>query len=148
VGHFCPPGSGPAIWTRFRIRIQQLKLMRIHADPDTDPDPKPWLIRHGIRFGLTNSGLDFGLLRILNKSFIETCINFQGWPTSRWTGAATQVHIKGFFLRIKDSIKGVNADMFKKCFFFLMNFEGKKTRMPWSIKELQLLFAFLRCCSC
>jgi hypothetical protein len=25
-----------------RIRIQQLKLMRIHADPDTDPDPKPW----------------------------------------------------------------------------------------------------------
>jgi hypothetical protein len=23
-----------------RIRIQQLKLMRIHADPDTDP--KPW----------------------------------------------------------------------------------------------------------
>jgi hypothetical protein len=28
-----------------RIRIQQLKLMRIHADPDpdTDPDPKPWL---------------------------------------------------------------------------------------------------------
>jgi hypothetical protein len=24
-----------------RIRIQQLKLMRIHADPDTDPDPKP-----------------------------------------------------------------------------------------------------------
>ncbi len=28
---------------RIRIRIQQLKLMRIHADPapDTDPDPKP-----------------------------------------------------------------------------------------------------------
>jgi hypothetical protein len=25
-----------------RIRIQQLKLMRIHADPDLDPDPKPW----------------------------------------------------------------------------------------------------------
>jgi hypothetical protein len=25
-----------------RIRIHQLKLMRIHADPDTDPDPKPW----------------------------------------------------------------------------------------------------------
>jgi hypothetical protein len=23
------------------IRIQQLKLMRIHADPDTDPDQKP-----------------------------------------------------------------------------------------------------------
>ncbi len=37
-----------------RIRIQQLKLMRIHADPDTDPDPKPWL------FGplLTHSGPD------------------------------------------------------------------------------------------
>jgi hypothetical protein len=26
---------------RIRIRIQQLKFMRIHADPD--PDPKPWL---------------------------------------------------------------------------------------------------------
>ncbi len=25
-----------------RIRIQQLKLMGIQADPDTDPDPKPW----------------------------------------------------------------------------------------------------------
>ncbi len=24
---------------RIRIRIQQLKLMRIHADPDTDPKP-------------------------------------------------------------------------------------------------------------
>ncbi len=36
MGHFCPPGSGSAIW--MRIRIQQLKLMRIHADPD----PKPW----------------------------------------------------------------------------------------------------------
>ncbi len=24
---------------RIRIRIQQLKLMRIHADPDTKPDP-------------------------------------------------------------------------------------------------------------
>ncbi len=33
--------SGSAIW--MRIRIQQLKLMRIHAvsDPDTDLDPKP-----------------------------------------------------------------------------------------------------------
>ena len=41
VGHFCPPGSGSgsAIW--MRIRIQQLKLMGILADPDTDPDPKP-----------------------------------------------------------------------------------------------------------
>ncbi len=37
LGHFCPPGSGSAIW--MRIRIQQLKLMRIHADPD----PEPWL---------------------------------------------------------------------------------------------------------
>ncbi len=39
VGHFCPPGSGSgsAIW--MRIRIQQLKLVRIHADPDTDPKP-------------------------------------------------------------------------------------------------------------
>ena len=39
VGYFCPPGSGSgsAIW--MRIRIQQLKLMRIHADPD----PKPCL---------------------------------------------------------------------------------------------------------
>ncbi len=27
MGHFCPPGSGSAIW--MRIRIQQLKLMRI-----------------------------------------------------------------------------------------------------------------------
>jgi hypothetical protein len=36
--HFCPPGSGSAIC--MRIRIQKLKLMRIHADPDTDP--KPW----------------------------------------------------------------------------------------------------------
>ncbi len=27
-----------------RIRIQQLKLMRIHADPDPDPDPKPCLV--------------------------------------------------------------------------------------------------------
>jgi hypothetical protein len=26
---------------RIRIRIQQLKLMRIHADPDLDPDPDP-----------------------------------------------------------------------------------------------------------
>jgi hypothetical protein len=25
-----------------RIRIQQLKLMRIHADPDPYPDPKSW----------------------------------------------------------------------------------------------------------
>ncbi len=43
VGQFCPPGSGSAIW--MRIRIQQLKYLRIHAnpDPDTDPDPKPWL---------------------------------------------------------------------------------------------------------
>ncbi len=33
VGHFSPPGSGSgsAIW--MRIRIQQLKLMRIHVDP-------------------------------------------------------------------------------------------------------------------
>ncbi len=39
VGHFCPPGSGSgyAIWMRIRIRIQQLKLMRIHADPE------PWI---------------------------------------------------------------------------------------------------------
>ncbi len=27
VGHFCPPGSGSAIW--MRVRIQQLNLMRI-----------------------------------------------------------------------------------------------------------------------
>jgi hypothetical protein len=33
---FC--GSFLPSW--IRIRIQQLKLMRIHADPD--PDPKPW----------------------------------------------------------------------------------------------------------
>ncbi len=26
---------------RIRIRIQQLKLMRIYPDPNTDPDPKP-----------------------------------------------------------------------------------------------------------
>ncbi len=37
VGNFCPPGSGSAIWMRIRIRIQQLKLMRIHADPDPKP---------------------------------------------------------------------------------------------------------------
>ncbi len=37
VGHFCPPGTGSAIG--MRIRIQQLQLMRIHADPDTDPKP-------------------------------------------------------------------------------------------------------------
>jgi hypothetical protein len=29
---------------RNQIRIQQLKLMRIHADPDTDP--KPWSTRY------------------------------------------------------------------------------------------------------
>ncbi len=34
VGHF-------ASWIRIRIRIQQLKLMRIHAYPD--PDQKPWM---------------------------------------------------------------------------------------------------------
>jgi hypothetical protein len=34
--YFC--GSFLPSW--IRIRIQQLKLMRIHADPD--PDPKPW----------------------------------------------------------------------------------------------------------
>jgi hypothetical protein len=39
--YFC--GSFLPSW--IRIRIQQLKLMRIHADPDpdTDPDPKPCL---------------------------------------------------------------------------------------------------------
>jgi hypothetical protein len=37
--YFQPPGSGFAIC--MRIRIQQLKLMGILADPDTDPDPKP-----------------------------------------------------------------------------------------------------------
>jgi hypothetical protein len=41
VGHLCPPGSrsGSAIW--MRIRIQQLKLMRIHVDPDPDLKPCP-----------------------------------------------------------------------------------------------------------
>jgi hypothetical protein len=29
-----------------RIRIQQLKLMRIHADPDPDPDRKPWTLKN------------------------------------------------------------------------------------------------------
>jgi hypothetical protein len=29
MDHFCPPGSGSAIRMRNRIRIQQLKLMRI-----------------------------------------------------------------------------------------------------------------------
>ncbi len=39
--YFC--GSFFPSW--IRIRIQQLKLMQIHADPDpdTDPDPKPCL---------------------------------------------------------------------------------------------------------
>jgi hypothetical protein len=32
-----------------RIRIQQLNLMRIHANPDTDPDPKPWINGSRIR---------------------------------------------------------------------------------------------------
>jgi hypothetical protein len=35
-GHLCPPGSGSAY--EMRIRIQQLKLRQIHADPD----PQPW----------------------------------------------------------------------------------------------------------
>jgi hypothetical protein len=33
--YFC--GSFLPSW--IRIRIQQIKLMRIHADPDTDPKP-------------------------------------------------------------------------------------------------------------
>ncbi len=32
-----------------RIRIQLLKLMRIHADPDTDQDPKPLLCMSHIK---------------------------------------------------------------------------------------------------
>jgi hypothetical protein len=40
VSHFCPPGSGSESAILMRIRIQQLKLMRIHAHPD----PKPFII--------------------------------------------------------------------------------------------------------
>ncbi len=44
MGHFCPPGSGSAIW--MRIWIQQLKLMRIRIrirNPDLiwEVDPEP-----------------------------------------------------------------------------------------------------------
>jgi hypothetical protein len=35
VGHFRPPRSGSLFKMRNRIRIQQLKLMRIYADPST-----------------------------------------------------------------------------------------------------------------
>jgi hypothetical protein len=41
---FCvifPLLDGSAICMPIRIRIQQLKLMRSHADPDPYPDPKP-----------------------------------------------------------------------------------------------------------
>ncbi len=41
--HFCPPGSGFGSAFKMRIRIQQLKLMRILADPN----PQPLLIRQG-----------------------------------------------------------------------------------------------------
>ncbi len=43
--------DGSAIWMRIRIRIQQLKLMRIHADPDLDTDPKPWSNLPQLRVG-------------------------------------------------------------------------------------------------
>ncbi len=47
-----------------RIRIQQLKLMRIHADPDTDPDPKPWLLsKYGL---LKNSDVYFKCVTVMD----------------------------------------------------------------------------------
>ncbi len=36
---FSPPGSGFAFWMRIRMRVKQLKLTQIHADPDADPQP-------------------------------------------------------------------------------------------------------------
>ncbi len=54
-GSLCPPGSGSAIWIPIRIRIQQLKLLRIHADPD----PQPWLLDVKTnKLYLTSCGLD------------------------------------------------------------------------------------------
>ncbi len=61
-GHFCPPGSGSVIWMRIRIRIQQLKLMRIH------PDPKPWkkilqLVIKTLEFFIQLSNFHFSIIK-------------------------------------------------------------------------------------
>jgi hypothetical protein len=64
---------------RNRIRIQQLKLMRIHADrdPDTDPDPKPWSGEQETRKLQRGAGIiplrttNFYSLFFLNKIKVE-----------------------------------------------------------------------------
>ena len=64
-GYFCPPGSGSAIW--MWIRIQQLELMRFHADPD----PKPWYNRKE----LTKIASGFCLDEVLDSVHLYTAEN-------------------------------------------------------------------------
>ncbi len=76
-GHFFPPGSGSGIC--MRIRIQQLKLMRIHADPD----PKPWrkaLITVWACWVVTKSGLA--------KQILNCPLRYRT-PKERWQGKFT-----------------------------------------------------------
>ncbi len=47
---------------QIQIRIQQLKLMRIHADPDPDTDPKPWLALYGNCYYEKEEGKSYSLV--------------------------------------------------------------------------------------
>ncbi len=94
---FCPffyfLGSFLPSW--IRIRIQQLKLMRIHADPDPDTDPKPWpdesknCIKHKkhINYGTVRTQLVFFFaLVILYHLYVRT-FSYKIMPPIGYAGA-------------------------------------------------------------
>jgi len=92
VCHFCSPGSGSgsAIWMGIRIRIQQHRLMRIHADPD----PKPCFLAKEVSVSdpyLLNLGQDSEsnkshyeaatrmLMRVCTVRYVVLCLQNPKW---------------------------------------------------------------------
>ncbi len=83
-GHFFPS------W----IRIQQLKLMRIHAgpDPDTDPDPKTWFC---LKMERCWSQFNFGSSALGSAAYVGTRVQWFWLFFTFWGITTHPLHPKG-----------------------------------------------------